>query len=162
MKSSTALPSPSFRVIASLAALGALLMLVVAISTAAIVFLAGYVDPGHLYFSWRRQTPFLVWKVTGPHLLTVAFAWAILTGMFFAIGAGIRHQRLRAVVGMTALLAGAMVALGLVLFAEALSGLWPRTSGPDPILTFLLLGYSFVAPWGLGRVARRLVTDDPR
>ncbi len=57
---------------------------------------------------------------------------------------------------ITALVAGAVVALGLVFFGGAMSGLWPRTNGPDPVLTFALLVYSVVAPWGLGKMMGRL------
>jgi hypothetical protein len=156
MKSSAPLRAPGFGVIASLASLGALLMLVVAGAGAMIIFLTAHVDPGHLYLSWQRETLFLVSKAAGPYLLTVVFAWAILVGMLIAIGAGIDKQRLRPKVAMTAVLAGAVVALGLVLVGEALSGVWPRSNGPDPVLTFLLLAYSLVVPWSLGRMLTRL------
>jgi hypothetical protein len=163
MKSSAELRVPGFAVIASLASLGAFLMLVAAAAGMEISFLAGRVDPGHLYLSWRREILFLVSQVTGPYLLTVVFVWAILTGILIAIGAGIRQQRLRPKLAMTALLGGAIVALGLAFFAEALSGLWPRTNGPDLLLTLLLLAYSLVAPWSLGRMMRALPwVDRPR
>ena len=163
MKSSAQFSSPSFSVIAGLASLGAFLMLIVAAASMEIIFLAGHVDPGHLYISWRREILFLVSKVTGPYLLTVVFAWTILTGMLIAIGAGIGRQRLRPKLAWTALLAGATVALGLALFGQASSGLWPRANGPDPVLTFLLLAYSLVAPWSLGRMmTRHRSIDRPR
>jgi hypothetical protein len=157
MKSSAQLSAPRFGVIASLVSLGALLMLVVATAGMMIIFLAGHVDPGHLYLSWRHETLFLVSKVTGPYPLTVVFAWAILTGTLMAIGAEIDKQRLRP---MHAVLAGAIVALGLVIFAQALSGLWSGTNGPDPVLTFLLLAYSLAAPWSLGRMMAALPWSD--
>jgi hypothetical protein len=153
MKSSAQIRAPRFSLIAGLAALGALLTLVVATAGMMISFLAGHVDPGPLYLSWRHETLFLVSKVTGPYLLTAAFAWAILTGILIVIGAGIEKPRLSP---MLAVLAGAIVALGLVLVGQAFSGLWPRPNGHDPVLTFLLLAYSLVAPWSLGRMTASL------
>jgi hypothetical protein len=152
----TALHAPSFGVIASLASLGAILMLVLSAAAAAIIFWTGHFDPGHLYLSWRREILFLVSRVTGPHPVIALVAWAISTGILIAVGAGIGSQRLRPTLAMTALLAGAIVALGLVLFGFALSGLWPRASGPDVVLVAFLLAYSLVAPWKLGKIMTAL------
>lgn len=156
MKPSAALRAPSFGVIASLASLGAILMLVLSAAAAAIIFWTGHFDPGHLYLSWRHEILFLVSKITGPYPLSVVFACVTLTGMLIAVGAGIGSHRWRPMLAMSALLAGAIVALGLVLFGYALSGLWPRANGPDVVLVAFLLAYSLVAPWKLGRMMTAL------
>jgi hypothetical protein len=143
--------APAFGIVAVFAALGALLMLVVALACVQIIFWPGHLDPGHAFLAWRHEILYLVSKVTGPHELTVLFAWAIFVGTIIAIGAGIREQRLRPMFLMTAPLVGAIVALGLVLFALALGGLLPRTNGLDPVLSALLLAYTLVVPWALGK-----------
>jgi len=70
------------------------------------------------------------------------------------VAASTRRHRLRPFLAFGALIAGALVPVGLVILASALVRIWPGTTGPmdEPVLTLLLLAYSLVAPWTLGRI----------
>jgi len=60
------------------------------------------------------------------------------------------------------LAAGALVPVGLALFAHQLNRIWPDTIGPTqvPALGGLLALYSLGIPWVLGRLIRRWVPTD--
>jgi hypothetical protein len=61
------------------------------------------------------------------------------------------------------LAAGALVPVGLALFAHQLNRIWPDTTGPTqvPALGGLLALYSLGIPWALGRLIRRWVRPYP-
>jgi hypothetical protein len=89
--------------------------------------------------------------VTWPQWLEL-FLWALVTGALVAAGTWRHRFGLR--LALCALVAGALVPVGLITLATALVRIWPGTTGPmdEPILTLILLAYSLVVPWTLGRI----------
>jgi hypothetical protein len=89
--------------------------------------------------------------MTWPQWLEL-FLWALVTGALVAAGTCRRQFGLRLALG--ALLAGAIVPVGLLTLATALVRIWPGTTGPmdEPVLTLILLAYSLVVPWTIGRI----------
>lgn len=84
-------------------------------------------------------------------------AWAVVAGAL--VSAGVRRSSFGLRLAVMALFAGALVPVGLVFVAGALNHVWPGTTGPGdvPALTLLLLLYSLVFPWALGRAIRRII-----
>jgi hypothetical protein len=130
--------------IAILAALG----LAATIATGSVIALT---PTGRGRLAWWHVAKLLASMVTWPQWLEL-LAWAVLTGVLVAAGA--RRHRFRSLLALAALIAGALVPVGLVILAKALVRIWPGTTGPmdEPVLTLLLLAYSLVVPWTLGRI----------
>jgi hypothetical protein len=105
--------------------------------------------------SWWQTAKFLASTVTWVQWLGL-IVWASLTGALIA--AGTSHRAPGLLIALSALIAGAVVPIGLLLFAGALNHVWPGTTGPldRPLLTLLLLAYSLITPWSLGRAIARL------
>jgi hypothetical protein len=89
--------------------------------------------------------------VTWPQWLGLLF-WAVVTGVLVAAGAWCHRFGARLALG--ALFAGALVPVGLMILARYLIRTWPGTTGPldEPALTLLLVAYSLIAPWVLGKI----------
>jgi hypothetical protein len=106
--------------------------------------------------SWWHTARYLATLVTWSQWLGLG-AWAVITGAL--VSAGVRRSSLGILMALMALSAGALVPVGLAFFAGALNHVWPGTSGPTdvPVLTLLLLLYSMVVPWALGRAMRRII-----
>ena len=134
-------------VVAVLAALGLLGMTVVGVTMG--------VASGWIGSSWWSAAKYLAAQVTGlqwPGLM----AWAAIAGALVATG--MRRHAVAVPSAIRALVAGALIPVGLVLVAGALNHVWPGTTGPTdvPLFTLLLALYSIVMPLGLGRAMRRL------
>jgi hypothetical protein len=134
----------SLACIATLAALGLL-------STVAIGSIIGLTQTGQQKIQWWHAAKLLASIVTWPQWLEF-LAWGVATGALVA--AGMYRHRFGALLALGALIAGALVPVGLVFLATALVRIWPGTTGPmdQPVLTLLLLAYSLAVPWALGRV----------
>ncbi len=106
--------------------------------------------------SWWHTAHYLAALLTWSQWLGLG-AWAVVTGAL--VSAGARRLSLGLLLAVVALFAGALVPVGLVLFAGALNHVWPGTTGPTdvPALTLLLLLYSLVFPWALGLTIRRII-----
>jgi hypothetical protein len=139
--------SPGYWTVAMPAAVGLLM-------TATIGMTTGF-NLGMRGSSWWRSAHYLAALVTWPQWLGLG-AWAVLTGALVATG--VRRSLVGTLLPVMALFAGALVPVGLVFLAGALNHVWPGTTGPTdaPALTLLLLLYSLVVPWGLGRAMRSL------
>jgi hypothetical protein len=131
-----------YLVVALLAAVGLLLTTTIGLTTG--------VTLSWRAASWWHTANYLAATVSWPQWLGL-ITWAIVTGAL--ISAGIRRRSIGLLLALAALLAGALVPVGLVVLAGALNHVWPGTTGPTdaPVLTFLLLAYALVIPWTLGR-----------
>jgi hypothetical protein len=109
---------------------------------------------------WHMLT-FLAHLTTGMQVLQF-LSWAAITGLMIGLGFGASAvTRTRAV---TALAAGALVPVGLVVVAHQLNRIWPDTTGPTqvPAMGCLLSVYSLGVPWTLGRLILRWVRPYPQ
>jgi hypothetical protein len=137
--------------IATLGSAGAVLM-----SSGAILVALQFQSQRFQNVSPWHMLVFLARITTG--LQVVQFvSWAAITGFLIALGvnaASVSRVRAAAV-----LAAGALVPIGLALFAHQLNRIWPDTTGPTqvPALGGLLALYSLAIPWALGRLIRRWV-----
>lgn len=106
--------------------------------------------------SWWHTAHYLAALLTWSQWLGLG-AWTVVTGAL--VSAGVRRSSLGLPLAVMALFAGALVPVGLVFAAGALNHVWPGTSGPTdvPALTLLLLLFSLVFPWALGRAIRRII-----
>jgi len=134
----------SLACIATLAAVGLL-------STIAIGSIIGLTRTGQRRLPWWHAAKLLASIVTWPQWLEL-LAWGVVTGVLVA--AGTCRHRFTPFLALGALIAGALVPVGLVILATALVRIWSGTTGPmdEPVLTLLLLAYSLVVPWTLGRI----------
>jgi hypothetical protein len=132
---------------ASIATLGGIGLL----STVAIGTVMALTRAGQRGLPWWRAARLLASMVTWPQWLALLL-WAVVTGVLVAVGTW-RH-RFGPRLALGALIAGALVPVGLMIVARAMIRIWPGTTGPmdEPVLTLLLLAYSAVAPWALGRM----------
>jgi len=138
----------SLACIAMLAALGV-------VSTTAVGSVVGITRTGQRRIPLWHAAKLLASIVTWPQWLEF-FLWAVVTGALVATGTyrqAFRH-RSGSLPALGALLAGALVPVGLVILATALVRIWPGTTGPfdAPALTSILLAYSLVVPWTFGRI----------
>jgi hypothetical protein len=138
---------PGYLTVAVAAAVGLLMTATIGMTTGFTLGMRGS-------SSWRAAR-YLAALMTWPQWLGLG-AWAVLTGVL--VSAGVRRSLVGTLLPVMAFFAGALVPVGLVFFAGALNHVWPGTTGPTdaPALTLLLLLYSLVVPWGLGRAMRRL------
>jgi hypothetical protein len=138
---------PGYLTVAVAAAVGLLMTVTIGITTGFTLGVRGV--------SWWRAAQYLAALVTWAQWLGLG-AWAVLTGAL--VSTGVRRSLMGTLPPVIALFAGALVPVGLVFFAGALNHVWPGTTGPTdaPALTSLLLIYSLVVPWGLGRAMRSL------
>jgi hypothetical protein len=138
---------PGYLAVAAAAAVGLLMTATIGMTTGFTLAMRGS--------SWWRAAQYLAALVTWPQWLGLG-AWAVLTGAL--VSTGVRRSLVGSLLPVMALFAGALVPVGLVFFAGALNHVWPGTNGPTdaPALTSLLLLYSLVVPWGLGRAMRSL------
>ena len=134
----------SLAYIASLAALGLL-------STIAIGSIIGLTRAGPRTLPWWHAAKLLASIVTWPQWLEL-LAWGVVTGAL--VSAGTCRHRFTPLLALSALIVGALVPVGLMILATALVRIWPGTTGPmdEPVLTLLLVAYSLVVPWTLGRI----------
>ncbi len=95
--------------------------------------------------SWWQTAKLLASTVTWVQRLGL-FVWASLTGILVA--AGTRHRVLGLLLALSALTAGAVVPIGLVLLAGALNHVWPgttaRSAASDSAAARLLAHHSLV------------------
>jgi uncharacterized membrane protein YozB (DUF420 family) len=137
-------PRSGLACIAILAALGLL-------ATIAIGSVIGITQIGQHRPSLWHAAKLLASMVTWLQWLEL-FSWAVVTGVLVA--AGTYRHRFGLLLALGAVLAGALVPVGLITLATALVRIWPGTTGPmdEPVLTLILLAYSLVVPWTLGRI----------
>jgi len=121
------------------------------LSTVAIGSIFGLTRTGERRLPWWHAAKLLVSIVTWPQWLEL-FAWGVVTGALLAAGT-CRHP-FTPLLALSALIAGALVPVGLVILATELVRIWPGTTGPmdQPVLTLLLIAYSLLVPWTLGRI----------
>jgi hypothetical protein len=121
------------------------------LSTVAIGSIIGVTHTGQGRLPWWHAAKLLASIVTWSQWLEL-LAWGVVTGALVAAGA--RRHGLTSLLALGALMAGALVPVGLIILANALVRIWPGTSGPmdEPVLTLLLLAYSLVVPWTFGRI----------
>jgi hypothetical protein len=115
--------------------------------------------------AWWHTARFLLSIVT-PGQCVALIAWAATTGALVTAGtwgrawpARWRSGRLplAAFAGCAAFVAGALVPMGLTLLSSSLGRVWAGTQGPfgAPVMTLLLVAYSLLIPWLLGRLITR-------
>jgi hypothetical protein len=140
--------NPNTLAVAALAAAGLVLSTTMGISVGVTVRSRGDA-------SWWHTARYLASIVSGPQWLGL-IVWAAVTGALISVG--LRRCSLGIWLGLAAMLAGAVVPVGLVFVAGGLNHVWPGTTGPTdvPALTLVLLVYSLVSPWLLGRAMTRL------
>jgi hypothetical protein len=140
-------PRGGYLAVAVLAAVGLVLTSTIGMTTG--------VTLGWIGTSWWHNAKYLaslvsVWQWLG------LIAWAALTGAL--VSTGVRRRSLALPLAIAAALAGGIVPVGLVFLAGALNHVWPDTKAPTdvPALTLILILYSLVTPWVLGRAIRLL------
>jgi hypothetical protein len=138
---------PGYLAVTLAAAVGLLMTATIGMTTGFVLGMRGS--------SWWRAAHYLAALVTWPQWLGLG-AWAAITGAL--VSTGVRRSVVGTLLPVMAFFAGALVPVGLVFFAGALNHVWPGTNGPTdaPALTLLLLLYSLVVPWGLGRATGSL------
>jgi hypothetical protein len=115
--------------------------------------------------AWWHTAGFLLSIVT-PAQCIALIAWSATTGALLAGGTWgrawpmrWRNARLPFLVcaACAAFVAGALVPMGFTLLAGSLGHVWPNTEGPfdAPVMTLLLVAYSLLIPWLLGRLITR-------
>jgi hypothetical protein len=140
----------------TIAALGSVGVLLMGIGGLLVAFRVQYqhfpnVSPWHMLKFLASITTALQWvQLVG---------WAALTGLLIALGVSASSVPRAA----AALAAGALIPVGLVLWAHQLNRLWPDTTSPTqvPAMAGLLALYVLAVPWALGRLIRRWLPAYP-
>jgi hypothetical protein len=115
--------------------------------------------------AWWHTARFLL-SLVSPAQCAAVIAWAAITGALVAAGTRGRAWPVRwrsgrlplaAFAGCAAFVAGTLVPMGFTLLAGSLGRVWPNTEGPfdAPVMTVLLMAYSLLIPWLLGRLITR-------
>lgn len=137
--------------IAVLGSLGVLLM-----SVAGLIVGLQFQSQRFQYVSPWHSLTFIVSLTTSLQYAQI-LGWMAITGLLIAWG--VNASTVTRVRAAAAIAAGALVPVGLVVFAHQLNRIWPDTTGPTevPALTALLALYSLGVPWTLGRLLQRWV-----
>ena len=116
---------PGYLTVAVAAAVGLLMTVTIGMTTGFTLGMRGS--------SWWSAAQYLAALVTWPQWLGLG-AWAGVTGAL--VSTGVRRSLVGTLLPVMALFAGAIVPVGLVLFAGALNHVWPGTTGPSGASTW--------------------------